>query len=185
MPDPFAILTRHVDPSSEVFQVLAVHSVLVTRKALALARAYRERRPDAEVDLVFLEEAALLHDIGIVLCDAPEIGCHGSEPYVRHGVIGREVLEREGLPRHALVCERHTGAGITRDEVLAAKLPLPERDYLPVSLEEKLVCVADKFYSKSLGKLWRELPAERIGPKLAKYGDAVLKRWEELAREFL
>ena len=98
----------------------------------------------------------MLHDIGIGLCEAPQLHCSGTEPYLAHGVLGRQLLEKEGLGLHALVCERHTGAGITAEEIREGGLPLPVRDYLPVSLEEKIICVADKFYSKKPGKLWKE-----------------------------
>ena len=91
----------------------------------------------------------MLHDIGIAQCDAPSIYCKGTEPYIRHGVIGRQILEEAGLPRHALVCERHTGSGITAEEIRERYMPLPCRDMLPISIEEKAICYADKFYSKS------------------------------------
>lgn len=62
----------------------------------------------------------------------------------RRGAVPRSRCPRardargRGLPRHALACERHTGAGITREEVAAQDLPLPrDRDYLPITLEEK------------------------------------------------
>jgi uncharacterized protein len=183
--NPFTLLALHADPSSRAFEILAVHSVLVARKANQIALAYLERVPSVEIDLDFLSEASLLHDIGIVRCAAPEIGCTGPEPYIRHGVAGRAILEAEGLPRHALVCERHTGAGITAEEVRRGGLPLPERDYLPVTLEEKIVCVADKFYSKTPAKLWHEKPLAKIASSLAKYGPDVARRWEKLSRELL
>jgi uncharacterized protein len=183
--NPFAILGRHCDPSSEAFRVLAIHSVLVARKARDIAQDYLERHPRAELDLEFLTEAALLHDLGIVRCHAPEIGCTGSEPYIRHGVIGQALLEAEGYPRHALVCARHTGAGISRADVRAQGLPLPEDDYLPVSLAEKVICVADKFYGKKPGQLWRKKKRKDIERSLAKHGPHGLERWEELSREIL
>lgn len=92
----------------------------------------------------------MLHDIGIRWCHAPAIFCEGSEPYIRHGLIGADLLRREGWPRHALVCERHTGTGISRSQIEQQGLPLPaDRSYEPEAMEEQLVCYADKFYSKS------------------------------------
>jgi len=55
--------------------------------------------------LGFIEEAALLHDIGIFNTNLPKIGCYGRHPYISHGYLGRELLENEGLAAHALVCE--------------------------------------------------------------------------------
>ena len=181
--NPLEIIYRHYDPSTDLYRTLVIHSTLVAKKARELALAYLERRPGSAIDLEFLIEAALLHDIGIKHCHSPEIFCEGIDPYILHGVHGRQMLEDEGFPRHSLVCERHTGAGITKEEVKEGDLPLPERDYLPVSLEEKLICVADKFYSKSPRKLWKERSLAKIEKGLAKYGPQVLERWEKLRSE--
>ena len=80
----------------------------------------------------------MLHDIGIFLCDAPGIACHGKEPYICHGRLGAELLRQAGYPRHARVCERHTGAGLTKAEIVAQHLPIPAQDFLPETLEERL-----------------------------------------------
>jgi len=183
--NPFAILARHYDPATELHRILVVHSVLVAGKAIQIARQYLDRSPQASIDMEFLEEAAILHDIGIQRCYSPEIFCEGKERYVCHGFIGREILEGEGLPRHGLACERHTGAGITREEVLREGLPMPERDYLPLSLEEKILCVADKFFSKTPHKLWREKSLAKVEKSLGKYGPDVLERWARLRTEIL
>jgi len=89
------------------------------------------------------------------------------------------------LPIHARACERHTGAGITADDVRTQSLPIPERDYLPETIEEKLICVADKFFSKKPSKLWDEKPVEKISKSLAKHGGFVAARWRALETEFL
>ena len=74
----------------------------------------------------------MLHDIGIIKTRAPAIGCTGDSPYICHGYLGREMLDRFGLdPSYGLVAERHTGAGITLDNILAADLPLPPKGYGP------------------------------------------------------
>ncbi|NUO81478.1 HD domain-containing protein [candidate division KSB1 bacterium] len=177
---PFRIIQKHYAPMSESYRILVIHSVLVANKALAIATAYQQRHPEVALDLRFLEEAALLHDIGIFRCHAPEIHCFGAEPYIKHGIIGRAILEEEGLPRHALVCERHTGAGLTKEDVRAQQLPLPMRDYLPLSFEEKIICLADRFYVKEPAALYRPLSLERIGEKMAQYGAEALARWKEL-----
>ncbi len=178
--NPFAIIQKYYDPSGESYRILVIHSLLVANKALEIARGYQARHVDAKLDLQFIEEAALLHDIGIFRCDAAKIHCIGTEPYIKHGLLGREILDAEGLPQHALVCERHTGVGLTREDVLAQNLPLPLRDYVPLSLEEKIICLADRFYVKNPEALYRPLSVERIGEKIAKYGAGALSRWEEL-----
>ena len=138
------IIDRYYGKASRLRTILTVHSRLVADKALACARV---RGVDA--DLAFVEEAALLHDIGIFMCDAPDICCTGALPYICPGNEGRRILEAEGLPRHALVCERHTGAGLTVDDIVSQRLPLPLRDMTPRTVEERLICYADKFYSNS------------------------------------
>lgn len=183
--NPLAILARYYDPSSDLYSVLLIHSVLVSRKARDIAEEHIERHPEASIDLEFLTEASFLHDIGIRFCHAPEIHCEGPEPYVRHGILGREILLKEGYPRHALVCARHTGAGITRDEIRERSLPLPDEDLLPVSIEEKIICVADKFYSKKPRKLWKEKSLESIRKVLLEKGEHSLERWDALWREIV
>lgn len=81
--------------------ILLRHSYAVARKALRIAEAH----PEMHLDKAFLEEAAMLHDIGIIRCDAPGIECHGTQPYICHGRIGAEMMRQEGLLRHARVCD--------------------------------------------------------------------------------
>ncbi len=61
------------------------------------------RRKELGLDQAAVEEAAMLHDIGIFMCDAPGIECHGDEPYIRHGVLGAALLRSDGLERTAPV----------------------------------------------------------------------------------
>jgi uncharacterized protein len=134
-------------------------------------------------DLKFIEEAAMLHDIGIFLTDQPEIGCHGDKPYVCHGYLGREILEREGFPKHGLVCERHIGIGISLKDIDEKNLPLPRRDMVPVSIEEQIICFADKFFSKNPDFLLKEKPLEKIRSYISKFGEEKLSlfdRWLEI-----
>ena len=126
-------------------RLLVRHSEDVARRAAAIARAH----PELGADEAFLWEAAMLHDIGCCRVSAPGIHCFGTEPYIRHGILGGEILRAEGLPRHARVAERHTGTGLTAAEIVRQGLPLPHRDLTPESIEEQIVCYADKFYSKS------------------------------------
>lgn len=130
----------------------------------------------------------MLHDIGILHCRAPKILCVGTEPYIAHGVIGarmlREYARTHGveLEAYARICERHTGSGLTAEEVRRESLPIPARDYLPETPEEKLICLADKFFSKS-GDL-REKPLERIRHSMLKFGPAPLARFDEMCALF-
>ena len=64
-------------------------------------------------------------------------------------VPGAELLYKEGLPRHALVCERHIGVGLSIEDIQTQELPLPLRDMRPQTLEEQIVAYADLFFSKT------------------------------------
>lgn len=166
------------EEDSELKTILLRHSQSVAKKALQIGSMH----PELNIDLQFVEEAAMLHDIGIIRCDAPGIACHGTEPYICHGRLGAEMLRQEGFERHARVCERHTGAGITKDEILQQQLPLPLQDFLPETVEEKLICFADKFFSKT--KPDREKTIEETEHSLAKFGQEGVKRFRHWAQLF-
>jgi uncharacterized protein len=156
------------------------HSRSVADKALAISEAHPERM----WDMKFIEEAAMLHDIGIIFCHAPDIDCHGTYEYICHGYLGADLLRKEGYPRHALVCERHTGTGITLKMIEDNKLPLPpDRDFLPVSPEEQLICYADKFFSKT--KLDKEKKIGKIRESLGKYDEDTVRRFDDWHKLFL
>jgi uncharacterized protein len=132
------------------------------------------------VEIEFVAEAALLHDIGIRFTAAPSLGCHGDLPYLAHGYKGRELLEAEGLPRHALVCDRHIGVGISAAEIRTLGLPLPERDLFPLSLEEEIVTYADLFFSKKPQALTTEKSPDQIRAGLLRFGPvkvAIFEAW--------
>jgi len=172
--NPFEIINRYYQPNTELYALLIMHSEQVRDRALDIAHLH----PELNLDLEFIAEAAMLHDIGIFLCNAPRIHCHGAYEYIEHGYLGADILRKEGFPKHALVCERHTGTGISLVKILEKKLPLPHRDLLPVSLEEKLICYADKFYSKS--ELHTTHSVESIRLQLRHFGDenvAVFNHW--------
>lgn len=177
MIDYISIIQKYYNPDSELYKLLITHSRQVAEFAMQLADATA-----VAIDKDFAYEAAMLHDIGIYKTYAPSILCFGTEPYLRHGLIGKEILEAEGLPRHALVCERHIGAGLTAQEITEQKLPLPAVDMLPVSNEEKLVCYADNFFSKS-----HIAPARtyaQVHDSMARYGNGTLLRLEEMHNMF-
>ena len=92
-------------------------------------------------------------------------------------------MRAEGYPRHARVCERHTGCGITLAMIEAQNLPLPHRDFTPETMEEQLICFADKFYSKT--KLDKEKPIEKVRKSLVKYGEETVERFDNWCKLFL
>ena len=118
---PIAIIDKYYPEDNEQKRILLVHSRLVAEKAVWIA----ERHPELHLDKDFLYEAGMLHDIGIFLTNAPAISCFGDQPYICHGYLGADLMRREGYPRHALVCERHTGAGLSLDDIMSQNLPVP------------------------------------------------------------
>jgi uncharacterized protein len=177
--DPIEIITRYYETDSKAYNILIKHGRQVANKALEIADRVAHLNPN----LLFIEESARLHDIGIYLINLPELGCFGTQLYVRHGYLGRRILEKIGLPAHALVCERHVGVGLTEDDIRHQGLPLPARDMVPVSIEEQIICYADKFYSKNGQDADREKSVDEIIDSLKCYGqDKVLRfqTWVEL-----
>lgn len=175
--NPYDIIAKYYTPGSDLYDILVKHSEAVRDKALALAR----RHPELDLDLDFIAEAAMLHDIGILETDAPGIKCFGTHQYIEHGYLGAELMRQEGYPRHALVCERHTGTGLKLADIIARELPVPHRELCPVTLEEQLICYADKFFSKT--RLDSEDTYERVEKKMQKWGDESveqLRRWAEI-----
>ena len=100
------IFEKYYQPGTPLYNGVWSHSKLVAEKALKLAQAH----PELNIDSDFVYEAAMLHDIGVYLTHAPSIYCTGEEPYIRHGIIGAELLRNEGYPKHALVCDTVTCA---------------------------------------------------------------------------
>lgn len=172
------ILKRYCTP--QTVEILMIHGKMVAGKALAACAAVSA---DADTHRLVIE-SAYLHDIGVCKVSAPDIGCHGPEPYIRHGVLGRALLEAEGLMKHALICERHTGVGISVVDIERQKLPLPIRELCPETLAERIICYADLFYSKNPGRLEQEKPVDKIRKKLAQFGDEKVAIFESWHREF-
>ena len=143
-----ACIDKYYPEENELKHILMVHSRLVADKALRIV----DHHPELHADRQFVEEAAMLHDIGIFLTNAPSIYCFGTEPY-----------------RHARVCERHTGTGITLANIREQSLPLPLQDFLPETIEEQIICYADKFFSKT--HLEYERTVEEACNKILKFGD--------------
>ena len=173
------IIDKYYGGCGALCHILLTHSQSVAQRALRIAAMHHE----LNIDTDFVRNAAMLHDIGIVRVDAPGIECHGTEPYIRHGVCGAEMLRAEGLPEsYARVCERHTGAGLTLNDIVSQNLPLPHHDLQPETIEEKLICYADKFFSKT--HLDREKTIEQAEKSLSKFGGETLARFRDMKRLF-
>lgn len=182
MIDYEAIIRKYCADNSQLLHILLTHSRQVADRALEIINQHPEWVQSGEVDPIFVEEAAMLHDIGVVFCDAPRIYCMGQHAYIEHGYLGAEILRQEGLPKHAAVAERHTGTGITYEQIVREQLPIPLQDYSPRTLEEQLICYADKFYSKT--KLGQDKPMSKIRLHLWKYGSDTVQRFDAMQALF-
>jgi len=176
---PIEIIKKYYREETKLYEILLEHSFSVTDKALSIAQMH----PEMNLDKAFIYEAAMLHDIGIFMTDAEDIYCFGEFPYICHGYLGSDLLKKEGLPRHALVCERHTGTGLNLEHIIKYSLPLPERDMLPESPEEQLICFADKFYSKMQPQ--KEKSVDKIRKTLSKHGEDSVEKFDNWCKLFL
>ena len=107
------------------------HSLKVAEKALEIA----EKIDKEDIDTDLIEIGGLLHDIG-----------RSKTHDFNHGIIGAKILKERGFSKRlSRICETHILGGLDKED--AKKVGLPERDYLPLTLEEKIVCLADKHIS--------------------------------------
>ena len=180
--NPLDVIAEFYDPGSRSYQILVKHGRQVADKAVKAAMCVSHLKPN----LNFIKEAAMLHDIGIFETDSPDIGCTGKHPYVCHGYLGRKILENKGFPMHGLVCERHVGVGISSEDIRRYHLPLPQREMVPISIEEQVVCYADKFFSKNGKSGSDKKSVENILSALYRYGPekaARFQSWMHLFKE--
>lgn len=104
------------------------HCRAVAKLAGALAEALSAK---TRIDVHYVRRGALLHDIGRYKTHHP----------VQHGIEGYLLLNRLALPREAFICASHILFGL--DAESAVKAGLPGRDFIPHTIEEKLVPLAD------------------------------------------
>jgi len=174
------VIEQYYKRDTKAYDILISHGELVAGRALAIARRVAHLNPDVQ----FIEEAARLHDIGMFLTRAPQLGCYGQHPYICHGYLGRELLEDHGLSKHALVCERHVGVGITREDIKEQNLPVPQREMLPLTIEEQIICYADKFFSKNGRVAGSEKTVADILKTLERYGEDKVQRFKKWVETF-
>ena len=172
--DALVIINKYYADNEELKQLLLHHSLQVANRALDIARQH----PEMGIDTDFVAQAAMLHYIGIFLTDAPGIHCHGTHHYLMHGYLGGQLMRELGMPRVARVCERHTGTGLTPETIAERGLPLPPGNYRPETLEEELICYADKFYSKSHPDRVRSVHDTALSlEKFGHEGVVIFKQW--------
>ncbi|GAA3194041.1 HD domain-containing protein [Streptomyces virens] len=176
-PEEIRALHEKYAPTAEAFALVHTHCEIVWSIAEQLISASR-----LDIDAELVRAGCLLHDIGVyrLYGDDGRLD-HGN--YVRHGLLGHEILEREGFPEPLRrFCSHHTGVGITRQDVLAQGLPLPPADYLAVTHEERLVMYADKFHTKSRPSVF--LSPDEYAAHVRRFGEEKVTAFGALRAEF-
>lgn len=158
-----AILLLHESHCSA--QVIA-HCEAVAKLAKETAEICQKKGLNVDVKLV--EIGGLLHDVG-----------RSKTHTVNHVIAGVEIATKVGLPTSVIsIIKRHVGGGITDAE--AAELGWPKDNYVPVTLEEKIVSYADKLVETS-GPVPIEITVNRLREeKLDSAAERVLKLHNEI-----
>lgn len=171
-----ALHERHA-PTAEAFELVHTHCLIVCDVAEQLLP-----RVGAGIDVELVRAGCLLHDIGVYrLYDADGQLDHAN--YLRHGLLGYEILGEEGFPeeiRRFASC--HTGVGLSREDVISQGLPLPPADYLAETGEETLVMYADKFHTKTTPP--QLLTAETYAAIVRRFGDEKVAAFASMCATF-
>ncbi|MBA2851883.1 uncharacterized protein HNP86_002046 [Methanococcus maripaludis] len=115
---------------------VVLHSIAVADYVYEFGIKLLNKKYDFDLDTAVL--GAILHDIG-----------RSKSHNIDHGIIGSEILLKNNFnEKYAKIAERHIGAGISIKE--AEDLNLPKKDYIPKTLEEKVIANADNLISRDL-----------------------------------
>ncbi|PRX92265.1 HD domain-containing protein [Allonocardiopsis opalescens] len=172
-----ALHERHA-PTRAAFDLVHTHCRIVC----AVAEQLMGRGAAPGVDAALVRAGCLLHDIGVYrLYDAS--GALDRARYVRHGLLGHELLRGEGLPEALCrFCSCHTGMGLSAEDVRRQRLPIPVGDYLPRTAEEELVMYADTFHSKADPPVF--VSAAAYAASVARFGADKAARFAALRKRF-
>lgn len=174
--DEMNLLHKKYAPNEDALNSVWKHCHIVRRIALQVAANYYP------INIELVEAGALLHDIGVY--SLYKDGAIDESNYITHGILGYELLKKEGFDEE--ICRfamLHTGVGITKVEIEKNKLPLPARDYIAETDEEKIVMYADKFHSKSEPPMFNSVKwyEEHLEHKL---GADKVELFQKLVEEF-
>lgn len=171
-------LHRKYAPTNEAFDLVFTHCQIVAEIADQLAA----RQGPSVIDRELVRAACLLHDVGVYrLYDTDGRLDKGS--YIRHGILGHRLLQEEGFDLAICrFCSCHTGMGLTKQDILAQRLPLPAADYLAVTPEERLLMYADKFHTKASPP--RLLMADTYREQVRRFGEEKARKFDLFRAEF-
>jgi uncharacterized protein len=140
------------------------HSIAVCKKAIKISDNF-------DVDINLIKHGALLHDIG-----------RSKTNGIKHAILGSEIAIKHGFNMQiAKIIERHIGGGIPKSE--AKLLGLPVKDYIPVTLEEKIVAHSDNLLNGS-DEVDLDFTIEKWKSKITNYHEPV-KRIKKLHEELV
>ena len=159
------LLKKHSN-SEESFQKVLAHAKAVQKVAIRIAEKVKG------IDMYKIKIGSLLHDIGRFSCPPGKDTC-------RHGLIGGEILRKEGFDDLAPIAERHLGVGIRKEDIIGQKLPLPGKDFVPETREEKIITHADNLIFDSREGTFEEV-IERYREEL---GEGYVERLNKLKKE--
>jgi uncharacterized protein len=171
-------LHKKYAPSDKVYELVFVHCRIVYEIAMQLIQ-----KKDIPLDQELIRVGALLHDIGVykVLGSDGEL-VEGAD-YIRHGLEGEKILKSEGFPKTIWrFASHHTGVGISAQDIISGKLPLPPKDYQAVSDEEMLIMYADKFHSKSTSPQFNSY--DWYKRYVSRFGDQKVDKFDQMATQF-
>lgn len=163
-------LLRKYAPDEKTFRIVLAHS----KKGQEIALKIAKNIPEADNE--FIKIAMLLHDIGRFKCPPR------TKNSIRHGIEGAKILRKENFFKYARVAERHLGVGITKEDIKKQKLDLPLKDYIPESIEEKIIAHADNLlFGDKEGTIQQVI--ERYTKEISKeYGERIKKFHNELEK---
>lgn len=171
-----ALHEKHA-PTPAALDLVYTHCEIVWKIAEQLLA-----RSAVHLDAELVRAGCLLHDIGVYRL-YNSYGELDHTNYVKHGVLGHDLLRAEGLPTALCrFCSCHTGAGLTRLDIQRQRLPLPAADYVATTGEESLVMYADKFHSKSAPP--RFVSGDDYAAYVRRFGDQKLRAFQQLRHRF-
>ena len=113
---------------------------------------------------------ALLHDIG-----------RSIDNTILHACVGADIIGKLGLPKDLVeIVRKHTGAGLDDDDV--RELGLPPGDYMPQTLEEKMVAHADNLVSGNRVTTHRHASEKLISNNAPRGAERIEKLHWELSK---
>ncbi|MEU2895853.1 HD domain-containing protein [Streptomyces sp. NPDC001273] len=177
-PEEIRALHEKYAPTPEALALVHTHCEIVWSVAEQLLSA-----PGlAHLDAGLVRAGCLLHDIGVYRLYGDD-GRLDHRNYVRHGLLGHDILEAEGFPEPLRrFCSHHTGVGLTRHDVVVQGLPLPPADYLAETEEERLVMYADKFHTKSRPSVF--LTPDEYAAHVRRFGEDKVTAFQALRAAF-